>query len=189
MLNRTNRNVEIIYIERKQNGIYLAQNDYGWIRSLGNNETMPWWLAQQRETVRGRPTDVNTKLYGESWELACIIDFINTTGINPWIQTMGEQEEEKKKIRIMLEENFDGFMMWHTFQSYTTDWINLEVGIPMGCTISPPCSAWPWKWSWKHQSDMLTQRTSETVVKCTCLRRLWTMRSLCAHQRRIQEGC
>ncbi|GFN83882.1 reverse transcriptase [Plakobranchus ocellatus] len=37
----------------------------------------------------------------------------------------------------MLEDYFNGFKMRFSTESYTTDWINLEVGIAMGCTVSP----------------------------------------------------
>ena len=40
-------------------------------------------------------------------------------------------------IQVMLHDYFSGFRMRFSTNSYTTDWINLEIGIAMGCTISP----------------------------------------------------
>ena len=37
----------------------------------------------------------------------------------------------------MLEDYFSGLRMRFSTNSYTTDWINLDIGIAMGCTISP----------------------------------------------------
>ncbi|GFO10260.1 reverse transcriptase [Plakobranchus ocellatus] len=37
----------------------------------------------------------------------------------------------------MLNDYFSGFRMRFSTNNYTTNWINLEVGIAMGCTISP----------------------------------------------------
>ena len=40
-------------------------------------------------------------------------------------------------IQVMLDKYFNGFRMRFSTDSYNTDWINLEIGIAMGCTISP----------------------------------------------------
>ncbi|KAK3698837.1 hypothetical protein RRG08_028692 [Elysia crispata] len=40
-------------------------------------------------------------------------------------------------IQIMLDDYFSGFRMRFSTNSYTIDWINLEMGIVMGCTLSP----------------------------------------------------
>ncbi|GFO42668.1 reverse transcriptase [Plakobranchus ocellatus] len=40
-------------------------------------------------------------------------------------------------IQVMLDDYFGGFHMRFSTNDYTTNWINLEVGIAMGCTISP----------------------------------------------------
>ncbi|KAK3792522.1 hypothetical protein RRG08_062786 [Elysia crispata] len=40
-------------------------------------------------------------------------------------------------IQVKLDDYFSGFRMRFSTNSYTTDWINLEIGIAMGCTISP----------------------------------------------------
>ncbi|GFO26852.1 reverse transcriptase [Plakobranchus ocellatus] len=37
----------------------------------------------------------------------------------------------------MLEDYVNGFKMTFSTERYTTDWINVEIGIAMGCTISP----------------------------------------------------
>ncbi|GFO26962.1 reverse transcriptase [Plakobranchus ocellatus] len=37
----------------------------------------------------------------------------------------------------MLDDHFGGFRMRFSTNDSTTTWINLEVGIAMGCTISP----------------------------------------------------
>ena len=39
-------------------------------------------------------------------------------------------------IQMMLDKYFNGFRMKFSSNSYTTDWINLEIGIAMGCKIS-----------------------------------------------------
>ena len=41
------------------------------------------------------------------------------------------------KIQRMLMSYYDNFKMRFTTSDYTTDWVNLQVGIPMGCTVSP----------------------------------------------------
>ncbi|KAK3782898.1 hypothetical protein RRG08_004696 [Elysia crispata] len=40
-------------------------------------------------------------------------------------------------IRVMLDDYFSGFQMRFSTNSYTTDWIKMEIGVAMGCTISP----------------------------------------------------
>ncbi|GFN80555.1 reverse transcriptase [Plakobranchus ocellatus] len=40
-------------------------------------------------------------------------------------------------VQVMLEDCFNGFKMRFSAERYTTDWINLKVGISMGCTLSP----------------------------------------------------
>ncbi|GFO10397.1 reverse transcriptase [Plakobranchus ocellatus] len=40
-------------------------------------------------------------------------------------------------IQVMLDDYFSGFRMRFSTNNYTTNWVNLEVGIAMGCTISP----------------------------------------------------
>ncbi|GFN82174.1 reverse transcriptase [Plakobranchus ocellatus] len=40
-------------------------------------------------------------------------------------------------MQVMLDDYFIGFRMRFSTNNYTTSWINLEVGIAMGCTISP----------------------------------------------------
>ncbi|GFO36713.1 reverse transcriptase [Plakobranchus ocellatus] len=40
-------------------------------------------------------------------------------------------------IQVMLDNFFSGFRMRFSTIDYTTNWTNVEVGIAMGCTISP----------------------------------------------------
>ena len=42
-----------------------------------------------------------------------------------------------ERLKLYLMQYYDGFRMRFTTRSYTTRWQELEVGIPMGCTISP----------------------------------------------------
>ena len=36
---------------------------------------------------------------------------------------------------MMLDKYFNGFRMRFSINGFTTDWINLDIGIAMGCTI------------------------------------------------------
>ena len=40
-------------------------------------------------------------------------------------------------IITMLQQSFGGFKMCFTTEDYITSWINLGIGIAMGCSISP----------------------------------------------------
>ena len=40
-------------------------------------------------------------------------------------------------IQVVLGKYYNDFWMRFFTKSYTTDWINLEIGIVMGCEISP----------------------------------------------------
>ncbi|GFO17264.1 reverse transcriptase [Plakobranchus ocellatus] len=40
-------------------------------------------------------------------------------------------------IQVMLHDYLIGFRMRFSTNDYTTNWINLEVGFALGCTISP----------------------------------------------------
>ncbi|KAK3777375.1 hypothetical protein RRG08_035516 [Elysia crispata] len=40
-------------------------------------------------------------------------------------------------IQVMLDDYFSGLRMSFSTNSYITDWINLDIRIAMGCTISP----------------------------------------------------
>ncbi|KAK3785966.1 hypothetical protein RRG08_018510 [Elysia crispata] len=42
-----------------------------------------------------------------------------------------------KDIQVMLDDYVSGFRIWFSTNSYTTDWISLEIGIAKDCTISP----------------------------------------------------
>ena len=37
----------------------------------------------------------------------------------------------------MLETYLNGFFMWFTTKEYTTSWNKVEVGIAIGCSVSP----------------------------------------------------
>ena len=67
------------------------------------------------------------------------LDLANAYGSVPhqMIQLALKMYHVPEGIQIMLEEYFAGFKMRYSTESFTTDWINLEVGIAMGCTISP----------------------------------------------------
>ncbi|GFO36408.1 reverse transcriptase [Plakobranchus ocellatus] len=40
-------------------------------------------------------------------------------------------------IQVMLEDVFNGFKMRFSTERYTTDWINLDFGIAIGCSMCP----------------------------------------------------
>ena len=40
-------------------------------------------------------------------------------------------------IQVVLDKYFNGFRMRFPTNSYTTDWINLEIEIAIGCAVSP----------------------------------------------------
>ena len=67
------------------------------------------------------------------------LDLANAYGSVPhdMIQLALEMHHVPENIRNMLRKYFDGFSMRFSTKEYTTDWINLEVGIAMGCAISP----------------------------------------------------
>ena len=67
------------------------------------------------------------------------LDLANAYGSVPheMIQVALEMHHVPKNICLMLKKYFDGFSMRFSTKEYTTDWINLEVGIAMGCAISP----------------------------------------------------
>ena len=67
------------------------------------------------------------------------LDLANAYGSVPhqMIQLALRMYHVPESIQVMLEDYFSGFRMRFTTSSYTTDWINLEIGIAMGCTISP----------------------------------------------------
>ena len=67
------------------------------------------------------------------------LDLANAYGSVPheMIQLSLETYHVPPKIREMLKTYFDGFSMRFSTREYTTCWINLDVGIAMGCTISP----------------------------------------------------
>ena len=85
------------------------------------------WDAIQRAKTEKRELDV-------VW-----LDLANAYGSVPheMIQLALEMYHVPKNIRNMLKKYFNGFSMRFSTKEYTTDWINLEVGIAMGCAISP----------------------------------------------------
>ena len=42
-----------------------------------------------------------------------------------------------EKVKDDVRKNYKGFEMWFSTGEYTKRWMDLEVGIPLGCTISP----------------------------------------------------
>ena len=85
------------------------------------------WDAIQRAKSEKRNLDV-------IW-----LDLANAYGSVPhkMIQLALEMHHVPKNIREMLKSYFDGFSMRFSTKEYTTSWVNLEVGIAMGCAISP----------------------------------------------------
>ncbi|GFR86575.1 reverse transcriptase [Elysia marginata] len=67
------------------------------------------------------------------------LDLANTYGSVPhgMIQQALRMYHVPEDIQVMLDDDFSGFRMRFSTSDYTTNWINLEVGIAMGCTISP----------------------------------------------------
>ena len=67
------------------------------------------------------------------------LDLANAYGSVPhqMIQLALRMHHVPDNIREMLNDYFNGFRMRFSTNSCTTEWINLEVGIAMGCTISP----------------------------------------------------
>ena len=77
---------------------------------------------------------------GEKLNLDVIwLDLANAYGSVPdqMIQLALRMYHVPEDIQVMLDDYFSGFRMRFSTNSYTTDWINLEIGIAMGCTISP----------------------------------------------------
>ncbi|KAK3720950.1 hypothetical protein RRG08_047516 [Elysia crispata] len=67
------------------------------------------------------------------------LDLANAYGSVPhqMIQLALRMYHVPEDIQVMLDDYFSGFRMRFSTNSYTTDGINLEIGITMGCTISP----------------------------------------------------
>ncbi|GFN94967.1 reverse transcriptase [Plakobranchus ocellatus] len=67
------------------------------------------------------------------------LDLANAYGSVPHetIQLAHRMYHVPEVIQVMLDDFFSGFRMRFSTNNYTTNWINLEVGIAMGCTISP----------------------------------------------------
>ncbi|KAK3790215.1 hypothetical protein RRG08_057862 [Elysia crispata] len=66
------------------------------------------------------------------------LDLANAYGSVPhqMIQLALRMYHVPEDIQVMLVDYFSGFRMRFSPNSYTTDWINLEIGIATGCTIS-----------------------------------------------------
>ncbi|GFO00946.1 reverse transcriptase [Plakobranchus ocellatus] len=67
------------------------------------------------------------------------LDLANAYGSVPheMIQLALRMYHVPEVIQVMLDDYFRGFHMRFSTNNYTTNWINLEVGIAMGCTIFP----------------------------------------------------
>lgn len=67
------------------------------------------------------------------------LDLANAYGSVPheMIQMSLQAYHVPPNIREMLKIYFDGFSMRFSTKEYTTSWIDLDVGIAMGCAISP----------------------------------------------------
>ncbi|GFO47106.1 reverse transcriptase [Plakobranchus ocellatus] len=66
------------------------------------------------------------------------LDLANAYGSIPheMIQLALRMYHVPEVIQVMPGDYFSGFRMWFSTNDYTTNWINLEVGIALGCTIS-----------------------------------------------------
>ena len=67
------------------------------------------------------------------------LDLANAYGSVPhqMIQLALRMYHVPEDIQVKLDDYFSGFRMRFSTNSHTTDWINLEIGIAMGCAISP----------------------------------------------------
>ena len=67
------------------------------------------------------------------------LDLANAYGAVPhqMVQMALEMHHVPEGIRKMLESYFSKFKMRFSTMNYTTNWASLEVGIAMGCTVSP----------------------------------------------------
>ena len=67
------------------------------------------------------------------------LDLANAYGSVPheMIQMSLKAYHVPENIRKMLDRYFGGFTMRFSTKEYTTNWVNLDVGIAMGCAISP----------------------------------------------------
>lgn len=85
------------------------------------------WEAIQKAKIKRKDLDV-------IW-----LDLANAYGSVPhqMIQLSLQMYHIPEEISIMLGTYFDGFLMRFTTKDFTTKWNRLEVGIAMGCTVSP----------------------------------------------------
>ncbi|GFN88527.1 reverse transcriptase [Plakobranchus ocellatus] len=115
---------------------YLTENGYinssvkkGGIPGVSGcleHATMIWEAIQR---VKSKKLNLNVVL----------LDLANSYGSVPheMIQLALRMYHVPEVIQVMLDDYFSGFRMRFSTNGYTTNWINVEVGIAMGCTISP----------------------------------------------------
>ena len=85
------------------------------------------WEAIQKAKARKKDLDV-------IW-----LDLANAYGSVPhqMIHLSLQMCHVPADISSMLGTYFDGFHLWFSTKDFTTNWTRLEVGIAMGCTVSP----------------------------------------------------
>ncbi|GFN85219.1 reverse transcriptase [Plakobranchus ocellatus] len=84
--------------------------------------------------------EANQRAKSEKLNLDVVwLDLTNAYGSVPheMIQLALRMYHVPEVIQVMLDDYFSGFRIRFSTNNYTTNWINLEVGIAMGCTISP----------------------------------------------------
>ncbi|GFN86106.1 reverse transcriptase [Plakobranchus ocellatus] len=82
---------------------------------------------------------IGVKNLAKSFYYPDVRNLANAYGLVPheMIQLALRMYHVPEVIQVMLDDYFNGFRMRFSTNNYTTNWINLEVGIAMGCTISP----------------------------------------------------
>ena len=90
-----------------------------------------WMLRACKEDQRAKSEKLN---FDVIW-----LDLANAYGSVPhqMIQLALRMYHVPEDIQVMLDDCFSGFRMKFSTIRYTIDWINLEIGIAMGCTIFP----------------------------------------------------
>ena len=86
---------------------------------------MQRWEVNQRDTSEKLNLDV------------IMLNLTNAYGSVPSQMIQLVMYHVPEDIQVMLNDYFSGFRMMFSIYSYTTDWINLEIGIAMGCATSP----------------------------------------------------
>ncbi|GFO36198.1 reverse transcriptase [Plakobranchus ocellatus] len=92
-------------------------------------------------------------------------------------------------IQVMLEDYFGGFKMRFLTERYTTGWINLEVGISMGCTISPILLVLAMEVILRAAEGVRVQQTLAVDVTCRLSRISWTTLRSCAQRKTRPTEC